>query len=338
MLKDRLNERPLRVALVADPLTRSCLQDECEILDLTPNNYEHALTRLKPDFLFFESVWHGHKDAWQFKVASYPWYRFRSNKHLVKLTEFARSIGIPTIFWCKEDGVHFHRFINSARYFDHVLTVDANCIERYKAVLGSDASVKVLPFPVQPRFHSFTGFDFKYRSASFLGSYSHHIHSARRAWQDMAFKSLLSAGLGLTIFDRNSNRKSGIYRYPQLPGTDILPALPHDQTSNVYKDYIMSLNVNTVTDSPSMYSRRLVEILACGGIAVTSPAKSVELMFRDYCHVITDTKQASELFSRIAKDGLKSDDLERARAGAEYVLREHTWSKRLAEIIEWIDL
>jgi spore maturation protein CgeB len=338
VLTDRLNGRRLRVALVADSLTRSCLQNECEILDLTPNNYEQALVRFKPDFIFFESVWFGHQDTWIFKVASYPWYRFRSNKYLVKLTEFARSLGIPTVFWCKEDGVHFHRFINSARHFDHVLTVDANCIERYKAVLGPAASVGVLSFPVQPRFHAFTGFDFKYRSASFLGSYSHHIHSARRAWQDMAFTSLLDAGLGLTIFDRNSSRKSGIYRYPQRRGTVILPALPHDQTSSAFKDYMVSLNVNTVTDSASMYSRRLVEILACGGIAVTSPAKSVDIFFKDFCYVVGDARHASELFSRLEKDGLNSDDLERARAGSEYVLREHTWSKRLGEIVDWLNL
>jgi hypothetical protein len=323
---------------VADSLTDACLRPECELEHVTPDNYKVVLTRFEPDFLFFESVWHGHNDTWRGKVASYPWYRFRSNEAVARLTRYARGLGIPTVFWCKEDGVHFQRFINSARYFDHVLTVDANCVVRYKAVMGESASVKVLPFPVQSKFHSFTGFDFKHRSASFLGSYSHHIHSVRRAWQDMAFASALQAGLGLTIFDRNSNRKSGIYRYPQLPGSAVLPGLPHERTGQVYKDYVVSLNVNTVTDSPSMYSRRLVEILACGGIAVTSPARSVDLMFKDFCHVVSTAEEAAPLFERLARFGPDTRDLEMARAGAEYVLREHNWAKCLMEILDWLDL
>lgn len=338
MLNARLDGRRLRIALVADPLTRACLEPECEFVDVTPDNYKDVLVNFKPDFLFFESVWHGHGDAWKFKVASYPWYRFRSNKAVAQLTHYARSRGVPTVFWCKEDGVHFQRFIDSARQFDHVLTVDANCVSRYKYVMGAEASVGVLPFPVQPRYHSFTGFEFKHRSAAFLGSYSHHIHSARRAWQDMAFTSALKAGLGLTVFDRNSNRKSAIYRYPELPGAVVLPSLTYTQTGQAYKDYVVSLNVNTVTDSPSMYSRRLVEILACGGIAVTSPAQSVNELFRDFCYVVSSEEEANDLFGRLAKDGPSVKDLERARAGAEYVIREHTWDKRLTEIAHFLGL
>ncbi len=338
MFKDRLHGRQLRVAIVADPLTRACLQSECELADVTPFNYQEVLTVFKPDFLFFESVWHGHEDSWKFKVASYPWYRFRSNKAVAQLTQTARSLGVPTVFWCKEDGVHFQRFVNSARCFDHVLTVDATCVARYKAVLGERASINVLPFPVQPKFHSFTGFNFKHRGATFLGSYSHHIHGVRRAWQDMAFTSAIQSGLGLTIFDRNSNRQSGIYRYPQLPGAVVLPALTHEQTGQAYKDYVVSLNVNTVTDSPSMYSRRLVEILACGGIAVTSPADSVDALFKEFCHVVSSAEEAVSLFERLAAVGPSERDMERARAGSEYVLSEHTWAKRLQQVADWLGL
>ncbi len=338
MLKERMNGRNPRIAVVADPLTHACLRPECDLEYLTPANYKVVLPSFKPDFLFFESVWQGYQDTWKGKVASYPWYRFLSNDAVAQLTQYARGLGIPTVFWCKEDGVHFQRFINSARHFDHVLTVDVNCVARYKAVMGENASVKVLPFPVQPKFHSFSGFDFKHRSASFLGSYSHHIHSARRAWQDMAFVSVLQAGLGLTIFDRNSNRKSSIYRYPKLPGSVVLPGLSHERTGQIYKDYLVSLNVNTVQDSHSMYSRRLVEILACGGIAVTSPAQSVDKLFKEFCHVVTNSDEAKPLFERLAREGSSKHDLERARAGSEYVLREHTWGKRLSEIFDLIGI
>ena len=62
--------------------------------------------------------------------------------------------------------MHFDRFIDSAKLFDHVFTVDENCIPKYKAVMGEDASVHTLMFAVQPKFHSFDGFHFNRGDAS----------------------------------------------------------------------------------------------------------------------------------------------------------------------------
>ncbi|WP_049764627.1 glycosyltransferase [Thioalkalivibrio sulfidiphilus] len=82
-----------------------------------------------------------------------------------------------------------------------------------------------------------------------------------------------------------------------------------------------------------MYPRRLVEILACGGIAVTTPAKSVEAMFADDSNVVANAEHARDLFERL-RYGPSTEDLECARAGAEYLLREHSWSQRIERIRE----
>lgn len=330
--------RQLKVALLSDELTRTGLSAECQVRNVTPLNAGLLLKMWRPSMLLVESAWNGVGDSWKYKVAAYPDFPRRTNQRLRKLVEQARDLGIPTVFWNKEDGVHFERFIASAQLFDHVFTVDANCVPRYRAVMGEGASVHTMMFPVQSATHNFTGFDFKYRRASFVGSYSQHIHEARRVWQDMAFGAATDTGLGLTVFDRNSGRKAGQYRYPALAGLETKPAVPYAQTAQLYKDYLVSLNVNTVVDSPTMYSRRLVEILACGGIAVTSPALSVDLLFKDYCHVISTADEAVPLFTRLQREGASPQDLERARAGAEYVLREHTWSQRLEQMAQAIGL
>ncbi|OYQ81603.1 spore coat protein [Ignatzschineria sp. F8392] len=287
--------------------------------------------------LFVESAWQGRWNRWKYKIASYPDHPERNNDKLKRLVQKAKDRGIPTVFWNKEDSVHFDRFIDSAKLFDHVFTVDETCIPRYKAVMGEDASVHTLMFAVQPKFHFFDGFNFKYHRANFVGSYSHHIHNARRQWQDQLFHSVTDSGLGLTVFDRNSGRKSDNYRYPILPKMEIKRAVKYPKTGQIYKDYLVSLNVNTITDSPTMFSRRLVEILACGGIAVTTPALSVEERFKDYCHVVHNEEEMRELFKRL-KYGPSQEDLERARAGAEYVAKYHTWAHRLEEIAKVIGL
>ena len=318
----------LKVALLSDELTRSCLAPECTVIDVPASGFARLLRERRPDMLLVESAWHGLDSTWKYKIASYPGYMLRSNRRLRKLVKVARDLRIPTVFWNKEDGVHFDRFIASARLFDHVFTVDENCVPRYRAIVDPATTVGVLPFPVQPRHHNFTGFNFRTHDANFVGSYSTHIHDARRAWQHMAFSAVRESQMALTIYDRNSDRSSQIYRYPEWDGMVVRPAVPHAQTAQIYKDHLISLNVNTVTDSPTMVSRRLVEILACGGIAVTSAACSVEAMFRDFCHVITAPEDARALFERL-RHGPSSEDLDRAREGAAHVAQHHTWAQRL---------
>ena len=327
----RVKNDELCIALVSDSLTYDSLAQQLSCSIITPLNYKLSLRFFRPDFLLVESAWQGANNAWKFKIAAYPDHPQRNNNALKKIIAYARDLGIPTVFWNKEDGVHFDRFIDSARWFDHVFTVDSNCVAKYKAVMGEQASVHTLMFAIQPRTHGFRGFDFKHRRANFVGSYSHHVHDRRRAWQDMLFTAAADTGLGLTVVDRNSARKAGHYRFPDWPDLQVLPAVPHGQTAQLYRDFLVSLNVNTIEDSPTMFSRRLVEILGCGGIAVTNPTPAVDGLFRDYCHVVQDMAEAKDLFDRL-RHGPAPQDLERARAGAEYVLQHHTWAHRLQQI------
>lgn len=328
----------LEILLVSDSLTESSLHNSemlrvCKIAPAMLSQWFMA----RSDLLLVESAWQGHKNSWKYKIASYPDVPKRNNHALRRLVERAKDKGIPTVFWNKEDGVHFDRFIDSAKLFDHVFTVDETCIPRYKAVMGEDASVHTMMFAVQPKFHHFSGFNFKHNRANFVGSYSQHVHEQRRLWQDALFQSAADSGLGLTVFDRNSDRKSANYRYPDFGDTRILPAVDYPDTAQIYKDYLVSLNVNTVDQSPTMFSRRLVEILACGGIAVTTPALSVDRYFADYCHVVHDSAQMLDLFERL-KYGPNQEDLDRAEAGARYVAENHTWAHRLAHIQKVIGL
>jgi len=245
----------VKIALIADELTCSALNEEAVIKRITPRNYKFILRFRKPDFLFVESAWQGYKNKWKFKIASYPDYPKRNNTKLQKIVSYAKKQGIPTVFWNKEDGVHFDRFIDSAKFFDHIFTVDENCIPKYRAIVDKHVTVNTLMFAVQSSMHNFTGFNFKYNRANFVGSYSHHVHDNRRVWQDMIFNVSSEIELGLTVFDRNSKRKSSDYRYPKLKNMEVKSAVKYVETAQVYKDYLVSLNVNTIEDSETMFSR-----------------------------------------------------------------------------------
>jgi len=325
--------RNLKIGLIADELTRSCLAFECQVRDVTPLNYLYVLKVWKPDLLFVESAWHGLGNAWKYKIASFPDHPERDNHALRKVVAYARELGIPCVFWNREDGVHFERFFSSAKLFDYIFTVDGNSVPRYRALIGQAATVAPLMFAVQPAIHFPSPRGYVHRRACFLGSYSWHTHNRRRSWQEILFAA--SSELGLTVFDRNSDRHSPNYRYPDLPWLEVRPGVHHTETANIYRDYMVSLNVNTVEGSGTMFSRRLIEILACGALAVTTPGISVDRYFKDYCHVVTCEAEARDLMAGL-KNGLTPRDRDMVAAGAEYVLKQHSWAHRLEEVMKVI--
>ena len=326
----------LKIALVSDDLTANALAVQTSVIHLTPLCRHYALRLYKPDVLLVESAWNGWRNKWKFGIAAYPDHPDRNNSKLRDLVGRARDLGIPTVFWNKEDGVHFERFIDSAALFDTVLSVDENCIPHYRDRLGPNVKLGVLPFAVQPAMHHPLPRAPSLRRANFVGSYSHHIHSKRREWQDLMFTAAQS--LGLTVYDRNSNRKAEHYRYPVLPWLEVRNSVPYAQTADIYREHMVSFNVNTVDDSSTMFSRRLVEILACGGLAVTNPSPSVDRFFKDYVATVHNQEECVDLMQRIAKDGLSKADRDRALAGADYVLKHHTWQHRLQELVDVVGI
>ena len=85
-----------------------------------------------------------------------------------------------------------------------------------------------------------------------------------------------------------------------------------------------------------MYSRRQNEIMACGGLAVTTPARSVDTLFKDCCHVVHTPEEALHLFERLARGGYDAHDRDMINEAASRVLREHTYARRLDAVLDAI--
>lgn len=322
-----------KIALISDNLTASALEADASLFHITPFNYWLMLKIVKPDILLIESAWQGYKNTWKYKIASYPDYQKRNNDKLVKVINYAKQLGIPTVFWNKEDSVHFHRFIDSAKHCDKIYTVDVNAVKLYQDVLGDTIPIDILPFPVQPKLH----YPFKSKNiikrCSFVGSFSTHIHTIRRERQMMLFEAAQESGLD--IFNRNSDRKNSVYSYPVLSDNmNIFPSIIPQETVKIYNDYIVNLNINTIEDSRTMYSRRLIEIIACESMAITTPAQSVEYNFKDFCYSISSKDEAKQHIDRICMDGLSKSELDMLRSGREYVCTTFSYKKFLETIME----
>lgn len=329
----------LKVAVLADYFTSVSLAWECRVRSLKPDNYREILLNWRPDLVFVESAFHGVGDEWRYKLEKQPLYmRLFGPREIRDIARVARDRGVPAIFWNKDDKAFFDAFIDVAKYFRYVFTTDSDCLPRYEAALPQDSVSGLLAMAYQPAFHNFNGFDFSVREACFVGSYYRKILKFRRDFLDMIFNACVAARARLNVYDRNSSRMSHFFefRFPDHPSLKVRKGVPYPETARLYKTYAISINVNSVTDSPTMLSRRLLEILACGGVCVTNDTPSVQREFASFCHVVDSSEAARETLGRL-RDGPSRDDLEKAEAGALYVAKRHTWRNRLEELADRVN-
>ena len=322
--------RDLRVAAVLDTFSESCFGPECDPVTFRPDNWEAVLTKQPPHLLLVESAWHGNGGAWQYQVGTYSYADSVGLPHLSALTGWCRERGIPTVFWNKEDPVHFDKFKQAARLFDVVLTTDAECIERYRALPGLRAKVvDALPFAAQPRLHNPILVNGEREAVpAFGGTYYRNRHPERRA----QLEALLDAatGSGLVIYDRTYGQESDSVGFPERFAPHIRGGLTYDQMVAAYKRYRVFLNANSVLSSPTMFSRRVFELLACGTPVVSTPSAGMQQLFGDIVDAVDNEDDARAAIERLLNDDVLWQ--ERSAAGIRRVHGQHTYAHRLARV------
>lgn len=319
----------LKVAAVVDTFTESSLAPDCDLMVFRPDTWRASLELERPNLLFVESAWKGHGGSWEYQVGSYSYPTSVGLPHLTELVSWCREHDIPTVFWNKEDPVHFNKFKEAARLFDIVLTTDADRIPAYEALDGAARIVAALPFAAQPRLHHPTH-ELAERDPRpvFGGTYYKNRHPERRE----QLERLLDAARDrdLVIYDRTAGQESDSVGFPERFAPHIRGGVPYDEMVRLYREHRLFLNTNSVIDSPTMFSRRVFELLACGTPVVSTPGRGMQTMFGDLVPVVSDVEAA-----RTAIDALLTDDArwqERSLAGIRAVLAEHTYQHRLARV------
>ncbi|MGN1394460.1 MAG: glycosyltransferase [Succinivibrionaceae bacterium] len=366
----------LKIALLTDYLTTVNIAYECRIRCLTTKNFQSVLKEWNPDFIFIESAFHGYNWSWSYKLAKHSKiFDLNYLNHFKKMIKLAQDLKIPTVFWNKDDGEFFETFIDAASLCDYIYTADICSVERYKNHLYSTNSliiktpnkdqsiekqerqerqdfytdgirsyvngkgVGVMKMAIQPRTHNFKGFAFCKKAMCFAGSYYRNILDNRRIFLNNIFEACDDAHLQVDIYDRNSNRisRNFDFKFPKFKNLKVFSKLTNEQTADIYRQYNVSLNVNSITGSETMCSRRLLEIIACGGIVATNSSKAVETLFKDYCTVLHSKEEAKELLPGMVMAPNK-ENLEKAEAGSLYISKNFTWEKRLEQILEDIKI
>jgi 2-polyprenyl-3-methyl-5-hydroxy-6-metoxy-1,4-benzoquinol methylase/glycosyltransferase involved in cell wall biosynthesis len=290
----------LSVAAILDTFSRACFEPEADLVTFRPDNWKKFVTPGSCRLLFVESAWSGNDGAWQYKVGQYP---RDMGDELGDLVRFCRDNGIPTAFWNKEDPVHFDRFIKRASLFDTVFTTDKNCIPRYIAALGHER-VYALPFAAQPRIHNPIQHETREGTVCFAGTYYANRHDQRRKDMDYLLKPCLD--FGLEIFDRRygyAGPNAEHYQFPEVYQSAIRGRLEYGEMIKAYKRYRCFLNVNSVKDSDTMFSRRVFELLASGTPVISTYSAGIASILGDDTVLFTDSEETTrEHLSRLLED------------------------------------
>jgi uncharacterized coiled-coil protein SlyX len=322
--------RDLRVAAVLDEMSANCFRPECDLLTFDSEDWQERLEEHQPHLLLVESAWRGNGESWRYQVGSYPRADLRGLPKLRALVDWCRQRDIPTAFWGKEDPIHFDRFKEAAALFDYVFTTDGNCVPRYEQLQREGTGpVRALQFAAQPRMHNPISIDQK-RSDSpcFAGTYYRNRHLDRRQSLEM----LLDAArpFGLVIYDRTFDWDNDTFGFPERFLPHVRGSLPYSEVVRAYKSHKVFLNVNSVVDSPTMFSRRVFELLACDAAVLTTESEGVERTFGELVPVATTPDQATEALTHLIHD----DDYRREIVvpARRLVMTEHTYRQRLALI------
>lgn len=329
ILNDNMEE-DLAVAGILDEFSFDCFKFECNLIYLNPLTFKDILATQKVHLLFVESIWEGQDKKWGDINSSSD-----INMEALKLVvEYCKEKNVPTVFWNKEDPVHFYRFIDIARLFDFVFTTDENCIDTYIELLGHN-KVFVLPFAAQPALHNPINRNVeRLGKIAFAGSW--HMYGHMRRKYDMEIVLKPSFKHGISIYDRNYLRNNISFRYPLEYEPYIKGGLPYNEIAEIYKKYDIFLNVNSVGRSPTMFSRRVFELLSCGTNVISGYSVGMENLFSGIVQLCKNEDDTEYFLDKLLNNSELRDRL--SLLGQREIFKHHTYSHRLAYVLEKIGL
>lgn len=321
------------VASILDEFSMENFRYDCRLQPLSKKSWRQELEQHPPRLLLVESAWFGNQGDWQYRITySQP----KPDNPLFELLDVCRNNKIPTVFWNKEDPPNYDRFIDAARRFDYIFTTDANCVERYKKD-APDSRIETLPFAAQPVIHNPVNvhkFE-KLGDICFAGAW-YPRHPER--FEDASMLLEASREYDLHIYDRYLNHPAHEkYVFPDEYQRYIQGSLGYQEMLEKYRQYHVFLNVNSVKDSPTMFSRRVLEILACGTPVVSGYARGIEeLLGTDTVPMCRSVGEAKRAIDRLMRDPFYRDRL--VLQGQRRIFAEHTYRQRIRRICEVVGI
>lgn len=319
---------------IFDTFTHSCFSPEFNIINPYPNNWKYVFKNNLVDAFFCESAWRGQGSAWQFHFGKLG---EKKKNGLLDMVRACQKKGIPTIFWNKEDPIHFDHFIDDAKLFDFIFTTDESIIPKYKRHVDHN-NIYSLPFAAQERIHNPIRTEARDKTICFAGTYYNTKYAERILDMEMILK--IAMNYGLEIFDRNygaTGYEKVMYGFPEIYKPYIKGRLTYSDMVKAYKKYKVFLNINSVRYSPTMLARRVYELLACGTPVISTYSEAIiNLLGEDTVLIANTEEEARQHIEKLLND--EGFWWFRSLRGLRKVMDDHTYNQRSKEIFDIVGL
>lgn len=330
------NIRDIKVALICDEFSYNSFKYEFNAIVLEPDNWQEKFEQEKPDFFFCESAWSGtdsKRRPWQGKIYASTNFKNENRTELLKILSYCNENKIPTVFWNKEDPTHFddriHDFIKTATRFDYIFTTDEGCVQKYKDEYGCK-NVSCLPFATQPKLFNPLESYTRSNKIIFAGSwYKNHVERCKD--MENIFDNILKSNKQIEIYDRYYHDNDENHFFPKQYQPYIKPAVDHDQIDKIYKSSLFGLNINTVTESKTMFARRVYELMSSHTFVISNYSKGVEKLLKN--NVVFADKDSTKL------NTLSNDEINKIRdENLHLALEKHTYYERFQTLLNTIGI
>ena len=326
-------QKPLRfenlsIACLFDRFTFDCLSKDINLIPISKSNWKSILNRPDVNYFFAESIWSGHDGGWKFAMSSFD---TTAGNQLREVLKYCKKNKIKTIFWNKEDPINYESFIDVAKHFDHIFTSDEDMTEIYIRDTGNP-NVYSLPFAAQPIIHNPIRNTLPEYDVCFAGSWYVREHGNRKKDTKLLVDS--ASNFDLHIYDRfhgTDNRN----KFPNEYNKYIKGSLSYNEVCMAYRSYKVFLNVNSVNQSPTMFSRRVFEILASSTALISTSSVGMEQILGDFISVVGTEEEAKSKLNELLNDNYYRNIL--AHLGYREVMNKHTYRHRLEYVFDKIN-
>lgn len=312
---------------ILDEISHTSFDSEFKLFPLNKATFETQIKGSTSLGFFIESCWKGNFGAWEYAFTS-PNLQHQNAQNLLKALDTAKARHFPVIFWNKEDPMHYDKFLPISSKCDIIFTTDSNKVKDYQRDIPH-AKVDTLLFAANINIcNPANRFRVESENICFAGSYYGVGHDDRKKQMDALLPTIIK--FKGAIYDRMSQLDNERYAYPRKYRKFIRPAVPFREIVDVYKQFKIFLNVNTITDSPTMMSRRVYELLACGTPVISTPSLAIDKQFKGIVQVAKNAKEANKIAKRLLEN--EWEWLRISHLGYREVMLKHTYEHRAVQI------
>lgn len=315
-----------RIGIICDRFYWDSAKDAANFVYVTPSDWRTKINDI--DCFLYVTAWRGVNGEWPDLF-----HEKKPNRlTLYEIIDTCRAQGKPTIFYSKEDPPHYDESVNIAKRCDYVYTTCEEIIPKYRAACGHDR-IAALKFGINPLYHNPVGMRSAHKEPGviFSGSWSHQ-YPRRCADLGGIFDGVLAAGRRLEIVDRNyARRENPAFALPPKYQPYQNPSIDHDELQKVHKLFDWAVNINSVTDSRTMFANRAYELQAAGNLLLSNFSLGVSREFPGV-FIVGDAKEAQTVLAELSP----AEVYERQIAGVRRVMTGETCYDRIGQVLSAI--